>query len=621
MATASSNLARFGSFELDLSSGELRRDGIPLKLQPQPARVLALLVSRPGEVVTRNELAERVWGSETFVDFERGLNFAIRQIRATLDDDADQPRYIETVPKRGYRFIAPLEQDPPAAPMYVSPPRRSVRIPIVLGIAALLFVCTAIFFTMRRAARQTGQGSIVLAVLPFDDMSVDRQAFLVDGLTEEMVARVTQISPEHLRVIARTSAMQYVGTKKSAREIGKELGADYILENSIRHEGGRVRITSQLVRTADQTYLWAQNYDRDMRDLLPLEAEVTADIAEQIQRNLLPTATIHRPPSKPIDPEAYELYLKGRYSFNQRSREGLQQSLTYFQQALARQPDYAAAYAGLADTYNLIGYYGFDPTLEASSQAKVASSKALQLDDSLGAAHAALAYTEFMWQEDWPAAEKEFRRALELDDNYVPAHQWYALYLAATGRANESVNQMRYAQKLDPLSPSVLTGVAYMYYFAHDYGRAIEHADVALKLNANSMAAHAVLGWAYTEQRKYPDAIKELQNAVRLSGGVPLYRCALARAYALSGNSREAQELLGQLEAAQAQGLGSGSGLAAVYAALGNHEKALYWIEHTAPGDIQANWLRVDPAFDGLRQDQRFAAVVSRIGARTKPAE
>jgi len=616
LAIPSSNLARFGSFELDLSSGELRRDGVPLKLQPQPARVLVLLVSRPGDVIARNELAERVWGSETFVDFERGLNFAIRQIRATLNDDADQPRYVETVPKRGYRFIAPLEQAPSAAPVYVSPVRRTRRIPLAVGMAALLLVGTAGYLTMRRAASPTGQGSIVLAVLPFDDMSVDRQAFLVEGLTEEMVARVTQISPEHLKVIARMSAMQYERTQKSARQIGQELGADYVLENSIRHEGGRIRITSQLVRAADQTHLWAQNYDRDMRELLALETEVTADIAEQIQRKLLPTVTIHRPASKTIDPEAHELYLKGRYSFNQRSRQGLQQSLAYFQQALARQPDYAAAYAGLADAYNLIAYYGFDPTLEAVSQARGASSKALQLDDSLGAAHAALAYTEFMWQEDWPAAEKEFQRALELDDNYVPSHQWYALYLAAMGRANESVNQMLYAQRLDPLSPSVHAGLAYIYYFAHDYEQAIQQANVALKLNENSMAAHAVIGWAYTEQRKYADAIQELQTAVRLSGGVPLYRCALGRALALAGNLREAEKLLRDLEAEQHQAHGVGTGIAAIYAALGDNEKALVWIEHTAPGDIQANWLRVDPAFDGLRHEQRFADVVHRIGTR-----
>jgi len=555
LATSSTNLhgiARFGSFELDLSSGELRRDGVTLKLQPQPAKVLALLVSRPGEVVTRNELAEQVWGSETFVDFERGLNFAIRQIRSTLGDDADQPSFIETLPKRGYRFIAPLIEAAPEPSLSVPAPRRSVKVPIALGSAVLLLVGAVIYWRLVRPQPQLAQRQIVLAVLPFDDISSDPQAFLVDGLTEEMVARVTEISPEHLKVIARTSAMQYERTKKSARQIGEELGADYVLESSIRHEGGRVRITSQLVRTADQTHLWAENYDRDMRELLPLESEVTSDIAEQIQRQLLPNVTINRPANgRPVDPEAHELYLKGRYAFNQRSRESLQKSVAYFQQAVAKQPDYAVAYAGLADAYNLTAYYGFDPTLESWSQAKIASGKALQLDDSLAAAHAALAYTEFLSQEDWPTAEKEFRRALELEDNYVPAHHWYAFYLAATGRMDESLKQMRYAEKLDPLSVAVHAGLAYMYYFARDYEQAIQQAKIALQLNSNSIAAHAVMGWAYIEQKKYPDAVRELQTAEKLSGGSTPYLCALARAYALSGNAREAKTMLGQLETMQ----------------------------------------------------------------------
>jgi len=620
LATSSTNLhgiARFGSFELDLGSGELRRDGVTLKLQPQPAKVLALLVSRSGEVVTRNELAEQVWGSETFVDFERGLNFAIRQIRSTLGDDADQPSFIETLPKRGYRFIAPLIEAAPETSLSVPAPRRSVKVPIAIGSAVLLLIGAVIYWQFARRQPQPAQRQIVLAVLPFDDLSSDPQAFLVDGLTEEMVARVTEISPEHLKVIARTSAMQYERTKKSARQIGEELSADYVLESSIRHEGGRVRITSQLVRTADQTHLWAENYDRDMRELLPLESEVTSDIAEQIQRQLLPKVTINRPANgRPVDPEAHELYLKGRYAFNQRSREGLQQSVAYFQQAVAKQPDYAVAYAGLADAYNLTAYYGFDPTLESWSQAKIASGKALQLDDSLAAAHAALAYAEFLSQEDWPTAEKEFRRALELEDNYVPAHHWYAFYLAATGRMDESLNQMRYAEKLDPLSVAVHAGSAYMYYFARDYEQAIQQAKIALQLNSNSIAAHAVMGWAYIEQKKYPDAIRELQTAERLSGGSTPYLCALARAYALSGNSREAKTMLGQLETMQKSLRGAGTGIAATYVALGNSEEALKWLEHTAPGDFQVNWLRVDPAFDPVRQNPRFSALVSRIGAK-----
>jgi TolB-like protein/DNA-binding winged helix-turn-helix (wHTH) protein/Flp pilus assembly protein TadD len=612
-------VARFDRFELDLDSGELRCDGTNLKLQPQPAKILTLLVSRPGEIITRSEIAEEVWGSETFVDFERGLNFAISQVRAVLEDDADRPRFVETLPKRGYRFIARLEQvAAPPAPIGIHATRWSTKVLVSAGSAVLLLIAALSYLAIHRVKPlAAAPRPVVLAVLPFDDLSSDPQEYLVYGLTEEMVARVTQISPEHLKVIARTSAMQYQRTKKSASQIGQELGVDYVLENSLRHEAGRVRITSQLVRTSDQTHLWAENYDRDMRELLPLESEVTSDIAEQIQRQLLPAVTVNRPAStRPVDPEAHELYLKGRYAFNQRSRESLQQSVDYFKQALAKQPDYAAAYAGLADAYNLTAFYGFDPTLETWSQAKIASNKALQLDDSLAAAHAALAYTEFTSQEDWATAEKEFRRALELDDNYVPAHQWFALYLAATGRMDESLNQMRYAQKLDPLSAAVRTGVAYMYYYARDYEHAVQHANMALQLNPNSMAAHAVVGWAYTEQKKYPDAIQELQTAARLSGGATVYQCALARAYALSGNSREAEKMLGQLETMQGQLRGSGSGIAATYVALGNSEQALKWLEQTAPGDLQANWLRVDPAFDFLRSNPRFAAVLRRVGAK-----
>ena len=607
---------RFEDFELDVRSGELRRRGELLKLQPQPSKILTLLASRRGEVVSRNDIAREVWGSETFVDFERGLNFAISQIRTVLGDDAEQPRFIETVPKRGYRFIAPLKEQSPDATARV-PTRRPVKLPLAIGAVIVALIAAVAFFAFR-GKPQAAPRPIVLAVLPFDDLSGEPQPFLVSGLTEEMIARVTQISPEHVKVIARTSAMQYERTKKNAREIGQELGADYVLENSIRHENGHIRITSQLVRTADQTHLWAENYDRDMRELLPLEGDVTASIAEQVQRELLPSVAITLPGSgRPVSPEAHELYLKGRYYFNARTPADLRQSVTYFQQAILKQPDYAAAYAALADADNLIAFYGFDPTMNSVGQAKVAALKALQLDDSMSAAHAALAYTEFMWQEDWASADKEFRRALQLDDNDVPAHHWYALYLAANGRMDQSVQQMRYALKLDPLSATTHLGMAYVYYFARDYQQAAQQAAEALQLNASSMAAHAVLGWVFTEQKRFPDAIQNLQTAIQLSGGVQVYQCGLARAYALSGNAVKAREVLAKAETMQEQQLGTGTSLASVYVALGDSESALHWLEQTAPGDIQANWLRVDPAFDALRQFQRFAAVQRRIGVKT----
>jgi TolB-like protein/Tfp pilus assembly protein PilF len=578
--------------------------------------VLVLLVSRAGEVISREELAGKVWGTGTFVDYEQGLNFAVRQIRAALGDDADHPRFLETLPKRGYRFIAPVKEIAPVAeiPKKEEGKPRAVGVWLAIG-TGLLMVAMAAYFARGYFRPRVPSRPIVLAVLPFDDLSGAPEAYLGDGLTEEMIARMTQISPEHLKVIARTSAMQYAHTKKSAGEIGRELGADYILENSIRRENGRLRITAQLVRTADQTHLWAENYDREMSELLPLESEVTSDIAEQIRVQLLPPALVNRPASRrPINPEAYQLYLKGRHSFNQRSRDGLEKSVELFGQAVAKEPGYAAAYAGMADAYNLIAFYGFDPSLNSVSQAKIAADKALQLDDSMAAAHAALAYTEFMYQENWPHAGQEFQRALELDDNYVPAHQWYALYLAGTGRVDEAVSQMQYAQRLDPLSPAVHAGLGYMYYFAHDNDRAIEQAHVALQLNPNFMVGHAILGWAYTQQRKYPEAIGELKIASRLSGQVIVYECALGRAYALSGNQAEAQKIVAEVSP-QAEPRGVGSARAALYLALGDSERALHSLEITAPGDIQANWLRVDPAFDGLRSNPRFAAVVRRVGA------
>jgi TolB-like protein/DNA-binding winged helix-turn-helix (wHTH) protein/Flp pilus assembly protein TadD len=608
-------VARFDCFEFDLSSGELRREGTPLKLQPQPAKVLSLLVSRPGEVITRAELAEEVWGSETFVDFEQGLNFAIRQIRTVLGDDADQPRFLETVPKRGYRFIAPLE---PAQPIPAKAETNSrFWMGAALVVLVVLLLARAGYLVWPHSRPPMPAHATVLAVLPFDDLSPQPEEYLVDGLTEEMISQLTRISPD-LKVIARTSAMQYLRTKKSAREIGQELGADYVLENSIRHEAGRLRITAQLVRTADQTHLWAENYDRDMRELLPLESEVTQDIAEQIRRHLLPSSAVARPvAARGVDPEAHELYLKGRYSFNQRSEEGLQKSVEYFSQAVAKDPSYAAAYAGLADAYNLLAFYGFDPTLNAVAQAKIDADKALQLDDSLAAAHAALAYTDFMFAGNWQAAEREFRRALDLDDNYVPAHQWYALYLAGNGRMDEAVGQMQYAQRLDPISPAVHTGLAYMYYYARDYDQAIQQANVALQLNSSFMVAHAVLGWAYTQRARYPEAIAELQTATKLAPGNTVYLCSLGRAYALSGNPAAARKLLADAGATASQPRGNGSAVAALYLALGDSDHALRWLEQTAPGDIQANWLRVEPAFDPLRGNPRFAAVLSRIGSHS----
>ena len=487
---------------------------------------------------------------------------------------------------------------------------------MVAGLLAVGLAVGAIFAWQKfhsNAAPATPE-LVTLAVLPFDDLSPNPQPYLEEGLTEEMIAQLTRINPARLKVIARTSAMQYSRTKKNARQIGQELGADYILENSIRHEASRVRVTTQLVRTSDQTHVWAETYEKDMSQLLSLEREVTEDIAQQIHVQLIPFSA-SASETQSIDPDAHELYLQGRQNFNLRSREGLARSVELYTRALAKDASYAAAYAALADAYNLEAFYGFDPSMNTVSQAKIAAQRALQIDESNAAAHAALGYTEFMWREDWSEAEREFRRARELDDNYVPAHQWYALYLAAQGRADDAVKQMQFAQLIDPLSPSVHAGLGYMYYLARNYEQAVRQAEVALQLNPNFMVAHAVLGWSYVEEKKFADAIRELETASRLSGGVPVYRGALGRAYALSGKKSEALKIIRELEDRR-EPSGAGSALAELYLATGDSERALHWLEQTAPGDIQFNWIKVDPAYDSLRNTARFEAIVARVGVK-----
>ena len=368
--------------------------------------------------------------------------------------------------------------------------------------------------------------------------------------------------------------------------------------------GERFRITTQLVRTSDQTHVWAENYDRERSGLLSIQGEVTTDIARQIARQLLPSLVpvnvLDQPPRR-VDSVAHDWYLQGRYYASLRSRDGLEKSIEALSQAIGKEPQYAAAYAALADTYNLIAFYGFDPSMNAVSRAKIAADHALSLDGSLAAAHAALGYTEFMWRQDWAAADREFQRAIELDDNYVPAHQWYALYLAALGRMDQSLQQIERALRLDPLSPPVHATMGYMYYLDRDNPHAIEQAKEALQLDPNLMVAHAVLGWAYTEQGNYSAAIEELQTSVRLSRGAPIYRCTLGGAYALSGNLDEARKIARDVGVMEKGSRGSGAALSALFLALGNSEQALRWLEDTAPrrhpGQLVAGRARVGSSF------------------------
>jgi TolB-like protein len=410
-------MGRFGfdTFELDVQSGELRKNGTQVKLQLQPFKVLSLLVARAGHTVTREEIRRHVWGGETFVDYEQGLNYCIRQIRAALGESTAQPRYIETHPRRGYRFLILVVELP-------------------------------------SGEAQSGD-RITLAVLPLENLSgYQEQEYFADGLTDELITELSCQSPERLKVIARTSAMQYKRTKKGIDQIGRELGVDYIVEGAVRRDGGRVRITAQLVRVSDQTHVRANSYERQLQDVLLLQNELAVAITGQVQVKLVPHLRSQAAAEGRVNPEAYEASLKARFLWNRRTRDDLYRTLELFSKAIEKAGDYAPAFAGLADTYLVLFDYGQIAPSEALGLATAAAVTALRLDERLADAHTALAHAK-LHSLDWDGAEQEFRRAIQLNPGYAPAHAYYANLLTGRGRFDEGIAAAREALRLDPVSP------------------------------------------------------------------------------------------------------------------------------------------------------------------------
>src|SRR2546426_2958388 len=396
---------RFGIFELDADAGELRKQGTRMKLQEQPLQMLQVLLQRPGEVVTREELQQKIWPSDTFVDFDHGINNAIKRLREALGDAAETPHYIETLPRRGYRFIGKIE-------------------------------CEAL--RMRS-----------LAVLPLENLSHDpQQEYFAEGLTEALITTLAKVG--ELRVVSRTSAMLYKGVHKSMREIARELDVDAIIEGTVLRVGRRVRITAQLIDAAKESHRWAESYERDLRDVLALQTEVAQAIAREIRIKLTPLDQARFAEVVPVEPDAYEAYLRGRYHWNRRSGEGLGKAIHYFQQTIAEDPTYAAAYSGLADCLSALGWWGFVSPNEGCGRAKKLALQAVELDPSLSEARASLAWASMLYDYDFAAAEREFERSVELNPHYPTAHQWFGLYLAMMGRYEEAYTELKRAIRLDP---------------------------------------------------------------------------------------------------------------------------------------------------------------------------
>ena len=482
---------RFGVFELDLRSGELRKHGSKIRLQAQPFQVLAMLLQHQGEVVSREELQKQLWPADTFVDFDHGLNKAINKIREALGDSAESPRFVETVARRGYRFLAEVKAADAVAVQTLEPtsrfesaakgadlavpvpelapaahPRRSAMWSTSVALVVMIFAALAVW-----AIYSPKHPSAVirsLAVLPLESLSNDAsQDYFADGMTDELISDLGQISA--LRVISRTSVMTYKRARKPLPQIARELNVDAVVEGTVLRSGDRVRITAQLIEAASDKHLWSQSYEGDLRDTLALQNEVARAIAAQIQIKLNPQEQAALKNVKAVKPDAYESYLKGRYFWNKRTAESLKVALAYFNQAIDEDPNYAQAYSGLADTYALLGdwQYAVMTAKEALPNAKAAATKALQLDPALGEAHNSLAFVLDGFDWDLQSGGKEFQRAIELNPGYATAHHWYAWHLCLLGRYQEALAEMKRTESLDPLSLVINADLAELLALAH----------------------------------------------------------------------------------------------------------------------------------------------------------
>lgn len=609
----SAQIVRFGTFEVDFRAAELRKNGLRVRLQEQPFRILELLLERPGEIVTREEVRQRLWPADVFVAFDQSLNNAIKKLRAALGDPAENPRFIETVARQGYRFIAPVE--PVRVTPRAAPARRSQRSvwTAVLCLSALAVAYLVVHRT--RLAPGPPADRISLAVLPFKNLSGDpSQEYFSDGLTEEMITQLSTVNPRGLAVLARTSAMRYKHTQKGVDEIGRELRVQYLVEGSVRREKQRIRISAQLVRASDQIHVWAKNYERDLREILALQREVARDIANEINVSVGPAASPPRGTVAALNPAAYEAYIKGRYFWNKRTKDGLLKAIEYFQNAIRDEPDYAPAYDGLADSWIALGWYGYVPPKEAFPQANEAARKALSFDDSLAAAHTSLAFVRFNYDWSWSEAERGFQRAIDLDPDYPNAHHWYADYLSAIGRHEQAIAESERARQLDPLSPIINAWLGWRHYFARHYDAAIEQYRRSLELDPNFPPTHLVLGQAYEQQGRVSEALSELQRAEQLAHGGPLYVAALAHALAGAGRRPDAERQLRRLVNLSSAQYVPPVQISIMHAGLGDTHQAIEWLEkgidERSAGMV---WIKQDPRFDALRGDSRFQDIVRRL--------
>jgi TolB-like protein/DNA-binding winged helix-turn-helix (wHTH) protein len=636
---------RFGDgFELDPRAWELRRAGRALRLERIPMEILLFLAQQPGQLVSREQIVERIWGKRVFTDTDNSINGAIRKIRHALDDDPENPRFIQTVTGLGYRFIAstdlphePAVQAPlgaqatPGAPIagdaQAQTTARRSRIPLIPWAVALLLIALVVALvwwhrshsvTAALPAAAAPARPIMVAVLPLQNLTGDAsQDYFSDGLTEELIAQLGNVDPQHLSVIARTSVMRYKDTRTPVDEIGHALGAQYILEGSVRRDAGNVRITAQLVRASDQAHVWAREYDRRLTSVLALQGEIATTIADEIRSLLGERPVAAAAQQAEVAPEhyaAYDLYLRGRYFWNQRSREGFEKALDLFQQAIAKDARYAPAYAGLADTYSMMSNYGLAVPTETMPKAKAAAVQAVELDPSLAAAHNAVAVIAEDYDYDWRTAEREFQRAIELNPNYATAHQWYADCLAYQGRFPQALAESERARALDPLSAIVAADHAVILDYSRDYARAISAFEAVLAMDPRVGRAHMIVQ-AYAEAGQPAEALGQIQSWRALQPG-PWVWSAEAYVRGRMGQRALAESSMRKMEEGfRPSKLDPLPMRALAYAGVGDADKLLETLQasYAERSNLPAT-LKVDPIYDFLRDDPRFIDLMHRAG-------
>jgi TolB-like protein/DNA-binding winged helix-turn-helix (wHTH) protein/Flp pilus assembly protein TadD len=635
---------RFGVFEADLRAGELRKKGVRIKLQSQPFLLLVRLLKQQGELVTREDLRSTLWPEGTFIDFDHSLGTAINKLREVLGDSATNPRFIETLPRRGYRFIAPVEmvgldeevrdrsEAPPMEPGPASEPLRDLQQPATVdasearsrwpliwtisGIALLLVSASALVTWRLHSGIAPSPMIRSLAVLPLANLSGDpSQDYFSDGMTDELITELGQISD--LRVISRSSVMTYKTTRKSLPEIARELNVDGVVEGTVLRAGDRVRITAQLIEASSDRHLWAQSYEGELRNTLALQNQVARAVADQIRIKLSSQEQIELTKVRNVNPEAHEAYLKGRFFWNKRTGEGLRKAVDYFDEAIKKDPNYAQAYSGLADSYALMGdwEYGILAPKDAFPKARAAATKALVLDNSLGEAHTSLAFSLDLFDWDWESAEREYKRALQLSPNYATAHQWYASHLAVLGRNEEAIMELRKAEGLDPLSLIISADTADILLVARRFDESIKESRKTLEMDPGFAVAHFQLGQAYAQKHMFAESIEEIQKAIAFSGGNITFTSNLAYIYAMSGERRKAIDLLAGLMDPSDQGFPNASEIALVHVGLGDKDQAMAWLEKAYQERFNPSIL-VRPCFDPLRSDPRFRDLMRRIGLK-----